>query len=89
MVSGDPSHYWVGWVYKNSIIQRGDGDSHSLSMSPSSMSPNGTTNYLTIHTVNVPGKYTCQVYSIEGKKLDHVTHQVSIKGLASYVIVLH
>ena len=79
-VSGDPSHYWVGWVYKNSIIQRGNGHSHSLSTSPSFISSNGTTHHITIHTVTVPGKYTCQVYSIEGEQLDHVTHQVSIKG---------
>ena len=23
-VSGDPNHYWVGWLFKDSIIQRGD-----------------------------------------------------------------
>ena len=76
-VSGDPSHYWVGWMYRNSIIQR--SGEHSLSAS-SSFLPNGTTHHLTVHYIKVPGNYTCQVYSIEGKQLDNVTHQVSVKG---------
>ena len=80
-VSGDPSHYYIGWIHKNSIMQRGDGYSHSISTSPNLLSPNGTIHYLTVHSVNIPGKYTCQVYSIEGKQLNNVTHQVSIKGL--------
>jgi len=79
-VNGDPSQYWVGWIHKNSILQSEDGYSHSISTSPS---PNGTTHYLTIHMVKAPGKYTCQVYSKEGKKLDHVTHQVSAKDWPS------
>ena len=80
-VSGDPSHYWVGWMYRNSVIQRRDEDySHSFSTSPSYM-PNGTTHHLTIHSLKAPGNYTCQVYSIEGKQLDNVTHQVSVKGM--------
>jgi len=79
-VSGDPSHYWVGWMHKNSIIQR-DENSYSLSTSPSLRSLNGTTHHLTIHSVKVPGKYTCQVYSFKGDKLGNVTHQVSVKGM--------
>ena len=80
-VSGDPSHYWVGWMYRNSIIQRGDEDyAHSFSTSPSYLS-NGTTQFLTIHSLKAPGNYTCQVYSIEGKQLDNVTHQVTVKGM--------
>ena len=81
-MSGDPSHYWVGWMHKNSIIQEGDTNSHSLSTSPSLMSPNTTSYHLTVHYVKAPGKYTCQVFSIEGKQLDHVTHEVSVKGMA-------
>ena len=83
-VSGDPNHYWVGWMHKNSMIQRGDGHSHSLSTSPSLSSPNSTSYHLTIHSVKVPGNYTCQVFSIEGKQLDHVTHEVSVKGMVIY-----
>ena len=78
-MSGDPSHYWVGWMHKNSIIETGDG--HSLS---NFISPNGTSYHLTIHSVKFPGSYTCQVYSIEGKQLDNVTHQVSVKGMYIY-----
>ena len=83
-VSGDPNHYWVGWMHKNSMIQRGDGHSHSLSTSPSLSSPNSTSYHLTIHSVKVPGNYTCQVFSIEGKQLDHVTHEVTVKGMVIY-----
>ena len=76
-VSGDPDHYWVGWMHKNSIIQEGDKDSHSFF---TSQNPNTTSYHLKVHYVKTPGKYTCQVYSIEGQQLDHVTHQVSVKG---------
>ena len=64
---------------------------HSLSTSPNLMTPNGTNHYLTVHSVDVPGKYTCQVYSIEGKQLDHVTHKISIKGLDinSHIMYMH
>ena len=74
-VSGDPSHYWVGWMHKNSIIETGNG--HTVS---SLMSPNSTSYHLKVHSVKFPGKYTCQVFSIEGKQLSNVTHQVSVKG---------
>ena len=81
-VSGDPSHYWVGWMYRNSIIQKRDEDyAHSFSTSPSYLS-NEITQFLTVHSLKAPGNYTCQVYSIEGKQLDNVMHQVSIKGLS-------
>ena len=80
-VSGDPNHYWVGWMHKNSIIQEGDDNSHSLSTLPSLMSPNTTSYHLKVHYVKKPGEYTCQVYSLEGNQLDHVTHQVSVKGI--------
>ena len=74
-VSGDPSHYWVGWMHKNSIIETGNG--HTVS---SFMSPNSTSYHLKVHSVTFPGKYTCQVFSTEGKQLSNVTHQVSVKG---------
>ena len=83
-VNGDPNHYWVGWMHKNSIIQEGDKDSHSLFTSQSFMSPNTTSYHLKVHYVKAPGKYTCQVYSIEGQQLDHVTHKVSIKGMYTF-----
>ena len=81
-VSGDPNHYWVGWMHQNTMI-KGDGNSHSLSDSRSvmSMSPNTTSYHLKVHSVKNPGKYSCLVFSIEGKQLDNVTHQVSIKGI--------
>ena len=78
-VSGDPNHYWVGWMHRNSIIQEGDDNSHSLSTLPSLMSPNTTSYHLNVHYVKKSGEYTCQVYSLEGKQLDHVTH--SVKGM--------
>ena len=83
-VDGDPSHYWVGWIHKNSIIQTGDGDSYSHSTSPSLTSPNGTSYHLTVHSVKAPGKYTCQVYSIEGEKLANMSHEVSFKGVDTH-----
>ena len=82
-VEGDPSHYWVGWMSRNSIIQKG-GD-YSISTSPSLKSTNGTTHYLTIHSVRVSGKYHCKVYTIQKKVLAQVTHQVLVdNGMILY-----
>ena len=86
-VSGDPTHYWVGWMHKKSIIQT--GDEHSVSVLPSLMSPNCTSYHLKVHSVKFPGKYTCQVFSIEGKHLSNVTHQVSVKGTDIHQCALH
>ena len=85
VVNGDPSHYWVGWLHKNFTIQTGDGHSHSVSTSPtgSLLLPNSTSYHLTVHSVQAPGKYTCQVFNIEGKQLDNVTHQINVKGMYS------
>ena len=75
-VEGDPNHYWVGWMSRNSIIQA--GEEHSVSTSPSFQSANGTVHYLTIHTVKTSGKYHCNVYTISKKVVDQVTHQVTV-----------
>ena len=75
-VEGDPSHYWVGWMSRNAIIQK--GEEYSISTAPGFKSTNGTTHYLTIHSVKVSGKYHCKVYTIEKKVLDQVTHQVLV-----------
>ena len=29
-ISGDPSCYYIDWIHKHSIMQRGDGYSHSI-----------------------------------------------------------
>ena len=77
-VDGDPNHYWVGWFYKSSIIQNGDDD-HSVSISPSFRSLQGTTHHLTVHSVKHDGKYKCLVFSIrDGSVVDQQTHQVTI-----------
>ncbi|XP_065918547.1 uncharacterized protein [Dysidea avara] len=77
-VDGDPNHYWVGWFYKSSIIQNGDDD-HSVSVSPSFRSLQGTTHHLTVHSVKHDGKYQCLVFTIrDGSVVDQLTHQVTI-----------
>ncbi|XP_065916877.1 uncharacterized protein [Dysidea avara] len=77
-VDGDPNQYWVGWFYKSSIIQNGDDD-HSVSVSPSFRSLQGTTHHLTVHSVKHDGKYQCQVFTIrDGSAVDQLTHQVTI-----------
>ena len=75
-VEGDPSQYWVGWLSRNDIIQK--GEDYSTSTSPSLKSTNGTIHYLTIHSVKVSGKYHCKVYTIQKKVLDQVTHEVIV-----------
>ena len=82
-VDGDPDHYWVGWFYKTSMIQTNGDDDHSVSVSPSIKSPQGTTHHLTVHSVKQDGKYQCQVFTIkEGSVADQLTHQVTIsKGM--------
>ena len=75
-VDGDPSHYWVGWMSRNEIIQ--EGKEHSMSTSPSFTSTNGTVHYLTVHTVKTSGKYHCNVHTMSKKVVDQVTHQVVV-----------
>ena len=77
-VEGDPTHYWIGWMSRNTIIQ--EGEEYSTSTSPSFKSTNGTTHYLTVHSVKVSDKYQCNVYTIKGKVLDQVTHQILINN---------
>ena len=77
-VYGDPNQYWVGWLYKSSIIQNGDDD-HSVSVSPSFRSLQGKTHHLTVHSVKHDGKYQCLVFTIgDGSVVDQLTHQVTI-----------
>lgn len=76
-VEGDPRHYWVGWMSRNTIIQ--NGEEHSISTSPSFKSTNGTSHYLTIHSVKSSGKYNCKVFTIQQNvAVDEVTHQVVV-----------
>ena len=87
-VKGDPSHYIVGWISRNTVIQ--EGEEYSMSTSPSFKSTNGTAHYLTIHTVKVSDKYYCNVYTIENKVVDQVTHQIHVdNGMISYTVILH
>jgi len=70
-VNGDPNHYWVGWLHKNTIIQSDDNDHY--------VRPLQGTTQLTVHSVKVADKYQCQVYKIQdGSVTDQVTHQVSV-----------
>ena len=82
-IEGDPNHYWVGWMSRNTIIQ--EGEEHSISSSPSSKSSNGTAHYLTIHSVKKAGKYECKVYAITGDIQTQVTHQVFIPNGKEYI----
>ena len=92
-MEGDPKHYWVGWMNRNTIIQA--GEKYSISTSPNFRSPNGTAHYLTIHSVKKAGKYECKVYTITGDVQDQVSHQVfvpdtgkgQIKHLVSYIAI--
>ena len=77
-VEGDPSKYWVGWMVRNTIIQQ--GEEHSISTSPNFQSTNGTSHYLTVHTVKEAAKYDCKVYSLEGDIEDFIIHEVVISN---------
>ena len=73
-VKGDPNHYWVGWMYRDSIIQEGEQNAISTARST-----RGTHHYLTIHTVKESGKYKCNVYTIKGP-VHQVPHHVTVKN---------
>ena len=75
-VEGDPKHYWVGWMYRNTVIEA--GEEHSISTSPNFRSHNGTTHHLTVHNIKESGKYVCTVYTITGDVQDQVSHQVHV-----------
>ena len=78
-VEGDPDHYYVGWMSRNSVIKA--GEEHSISASPNFKSAaNGTIHHLTIHSVKKAGKYECKVYTITGDVQDQVTHHVIVNG---------
>jgi len=72
-VEGDPTHYWVGWMHRESVIE--EGEQHAMSTSPTF---HGTSHYLTVHKVKVPGEYECKVFTIGGQVQDQATHQVNI-----------
>jgi len=65
------------------MIQTNGDDDHSVSVSPSIKSLQGTTHHLTVHSVKQDGKYQCQVFTIkDGSVADQLTHQVTIsKGM--------
>ena len=82
-VEGDPNHYWVGWISRNTIIQ--EGENRSISSSTSFKSTNGTTHYLTVHSVKEEGQYECKVYNLAGDVEDFITHKVIISnGMHKY-----
>ena len=72
-VEGDPGHYWIGWLKRNTIIQ-----AEEETASPNFGLCNSTTRYLTIHSIKVPGKYECKMYTVTGDIQDQVSHQVFI-----------
>ena len=85
-VEGDPNHYYVGWLTRNTVIHK--GEDHSISTTPNFRSPNSTIHYLTIHSIKRPGKYECRVYSMTGDVQDQVSHQVFVnKGM--YLIIIN
>ena len=86
-VQGDPNHYWVGWMSRQTVIQ--EGDEYSVSTSPNFKSPNGTIHHLTIHSVKEAGKYECKVYTIAGDFQDQVTHQIIINGKNSLHVAVY
>ncbi|XP_065915521.1 uncharacterized protein [Dysidea avara] len=73
-VKGDPDHYWVGWMYRDSIIQEGEQYATSTARST-----RGTHHYLTIHTVKQSGNYVCKVYTIHGS-VDETSNSVTIEN---------
>ena len=73
-VKGDPNHYWVGWMYRDSIIQEGEQYATSTARST-----RGTHHYLTIHTVKQSGNYVCKVYTIHGP-VDETSNSVTIEN---------
>ena len=75
-VEGDPSHYWIGWMSRHTVIQA--GEKHSISTSPNFKSANGTIYHLTIHSVKEAGKYECKVYAITGDVQDQVAHHIIV-----------
>ena len=82
-VEGDPNHYWVGWMYRDSIIQ--EGEKYAMS---TSRSTRGTHHYLTIHTVEESGKYKCKVFTINGP-VDQVSNEVTAEnGMEHEILIL-
>ena len=77
-VKGDPTHYWVGWMVRNAVIQK--GEEYSIATSPNFQSVNGTSHYLTVHTVKEAGKFECIVYNPVGDVVDLLTHEVFISN---------
>ena len=73
-VKGDPDHYWVGWMYRDSIIQEGEQYATSTARST-----RGTHHYLTIHSVKQSGNYVCKVYTIHGT-VDETTNNVTVEN---------
>ncbi|XP_065915517.1 limbic system-associated membrane protein-like [Dysidea avara] len=76
-VKGDPDHYWVGWMYRDSIIQEGEQYATSTARST-----RGTHHYLTIHSVKQSGNYVCKVYTIHGT-VDETTNNVTVENDAT------
>ena len=75
-VEGDPNHYWAGWLTRSTIAQAEEEKSNSTSLNFGLR--NGTTHYLTIHSIKVPGKYECKVYTVTAEIQDQISHQVIV-----------
>ena len=57
------------------MIQTNADDDHSVSVSPSIKSLQGTTHHLTVHSVKQHGKYQSLVFAIKDESVaDQLTH---------------
>ena len=72
-VEGEPNHYWAGWLNRFTIVQAEE----EISSSNFGFC-NGTTRYLTVHSIKVPGKYECKLYIVTGEVQDQISHQVFV-----------
>ena len=73
-VEGDPNHYWAGLLNRYTIVQAEE----EISTTPNFGLCNSTTRYLTVHSIKVPGKYECKVYTVTEEVQDQVSHQVFV-----------
>ena len=74
-VEGDPNHYWVGWMHRESTIQQ--GEQYAMS---TARTIRGTRHYLTIHTVKESGKYVCKLYTINGHVDQESSNTVTVEN---------
>ena len=84
-VEGDPNHYSVGWMSKNTILQQ----ESSISSLPNNPSCNESIHYLTVHSIKISDKYVCKVFILTGDAQDQVNNRVLVTEGGNFNKSLH